>query len=52
MLGGKLVDQLGDIEGAGGEPQVAFEGQEAVDGLAAGDGVQVPAAGQRDRGCG
>jgi len=39
-------------EGTGGKPQVALQRQEAVYGLAAGDGIQVPPPGQRDQAVG
>ena len=48
MVGGKLVDQLGGIEGMGDKLQVALDRQEAADGLGAGDGIYVPPPGQRD----
>ena len=46
MVGGKLIYQLGGIEGAGSKLKVAFQGEEAIDGLAAGYGVQIATAGQ------
>ena len=46
MVGGKLVDQLDGIKGAGGKPQVAFQWQEAVYGLTADYGIQVPPSSQ------
>ena len=48
MVGGKLVDQLGGVESAGRKPEVGFQGQKAVDGLAPDKGIQVTPAGQRD----
>ncbi|GAH76932.1 unnamed protein product [marine sediment metagenome] len=47
MVGGELVNQLSGVEGAGGKLKVALEGEEAVDGLAAGYGIQIPSPSQR-----
>jgi len=49
MVRGKLVDQFGDIKGAGGEPQVALQWQEAFYGLTAGDDIQIPPSSQRNQ---
>jgi GNAT superfamily N-acetyltransferase len=48
VLGGELVDQLGDVKAAGRQPEVIAKGEETIDGLAAGDGIQVAASGEGD----
>ena len=52
VVGGELVHQLGGVKGIGGQLEVAFQGQEAIDGLAADDGVQVATSRQRDEAMG
>ena len=36
-----LVDEFGDIESAGSKPEVVFYREEGIDGLGAGNGIQV-----------
>lgn len=47
VLGRELVDELGDIQPAGGQPEVVLNGEESVDGLGAGDGIDVAAAARK-----
>jgi hypothetical protein len=35
VFGGELVDKLGDIQSAGGQPEVVLNGEEGIDGLGA-----------------
>ena len=44
MLSGKLVNQLSNIEGAGGKPEVALQRQEAINRLTADYSIQVSPA--------
>jgi hypothetical protein len=52
VVGGELVDYLSEVKGIGSQLEVAFQGQEAIDGLAADDGVQVSTPRQRDEAMG
>ncbi len=47
MVGGKLVNQLNNIEGAGGKPQVTLQGQEAINRLTPDYGIQISPPSQR-----
>ncbi len=41
MVSGKLVNQLSNLEGTGGKPQVTLQRQEAINGLTPGYSIQI-----------
>src|SRR4030042_1677643 len=47
VLGGELVDKLGDVQSAGGKPEVVLDGEESVNGLGADNCEKISPAGKR-----
>src|SRR3972149_1187390 len=52
MLGGELINQFDNIKSVRSKVKVCLERQETVNSLGAGDSIDIPAPGQRDRAVG